>query len=139
MNISQKKKFLFAIKFNEFTLEEIAIPAHILGNFTLIIHEFCKFTRFFLHYYIIYGIFLLSLTKNNIFKKRNKKIFFLFWQCFSFTSFMKLYPSNVTPFSNVFLGHLYCITNIHQDDEIKSIFSQVLQIDHLKMLLLLTY
>jgi hypothetical protein len=42
--MSQKKKFFsFAIKFNEFTLEEVTIPAHILGNFTLIIREFCKF------------------------------------------------------------------------------------------------
>jgi hypothetical protein len=62
--MSQKKKFFsFAIKFNEFTLEEVTIPAHILGNFTLIIREFCKFYKVFLHYYIIYGIFLLRLTK----------------------------------------------------------------------------
>jgi hypothetical protein len=40
-------------------------------------------------------------------KKENKKKFFFFLQCFSFTSFIKLYPSNVTPFFNVFLGHLY--------------------------------
>ncbi|CAB4388344.1 unnamed protein product [Rhizophagus irregularis] len=33
VNMSQKKKFFsFAIKFKEFTLEEVTIPAHILGH-----------------------------------------------------------------------------------------------------------
>ncbi|CAB4493097.1 unnamed protein product [Rhizophagus irregularis] len=33
VNMSQKKNFFsFAIKFKEFTLEEVTIPAHILGH-----------------------------------------------------------------------------------------------------------
>jgi len=61
--VTKKKFFSFAIKFKKFTLGEVTIPAHILGNFTPIIREFCKFYKVFLYYYVIYGIFLLKLTK----------------------------------------------------------------------------
>ncbi|CAB4491572.1 unnamed protein product [Rhizophagus irregularis] len=45
VDMSKKNFFSFAIKFKEFTLEEVTIPAHILGNFTPIIREFCKFYK----------------------------------------------------------------------------------------------
>ena len=53
--MSQKKKFFsFAVKFKKFTLGEVTIPAHILGNFTPIIREFCKFYKGF--FVLLYNI-----------------------------------------------------------------------------------